>query len=85
MPAAGLGEKAGASAHVPFDADATVGTIDHLDVDAGVRGHHIGGKTEMRDAMLALDRVVGLAAVDPVAIHADAHAAAPSGGTHSGV
>ncbi len=30
---------------------------------------------EMGDAMLTFDRVVGLAAVDPVAIDADAHAA----------
>jgi hypothetical protein len=29
---------------------------------------------EMNGPMLALDRVIGLTAVDPAAVHADAHA-----------
>jgi hypothetical protein len=32
--------------------------------------------------MLTLDRVVGLTAVDPLAVHADAHAAAAMPGPH---
>lgn len=75
LPAARISLEVIAGPHIPFHPHGGLAQIDHLNMDARLPRHHIRGGAEMGDAMLPFHRVVGLTAVDPVAIHADAHAA----------
>lgn len=52
-------------------------------MDARLAWHPIRSLAEMGNAVLTLHRVIGLAAVDPVAIDADAHAGRIASGAHS--
>ena len=83
MPISRLGLKALTRPHIPLNAHLIVGQLHHLHVDARLLGLEIGCGAEMGHAVLALHRVVGLATVHPVAIDADAHAAAATPATHS--
>lgn len=47
----------------------------NLNMHMGLLRMERGVGIEMGDSMLALHRVIGLAVIDPVAIHTDAHAA----------
>ena len=77
-----LASEAGAGAHIPLDTGGAIAQIPHLHVDAGLNRHKIRRLTEVDNTVLALDRVVGLTAVEPMAVHADAHAAAAMPGPH---
>ena len=74
MPTARLGREAGAGTHIPFHAHAVLRQVHHLHVDAWFDRAEVGGSGKVLHTVLALHRVIGLAAVHPVAIHADAHA-----------
>lgn len=84
MPFARLGLKALTCPHIPLNAHLIVGQLHHLHVDTRLLGLEIGRGAEMGHTVLALHRVVGLATVHPVAIDADAHAAAATPASHSG-
>ena len=83
LPAAWLGIKTLTGAHIPLHANAPGREIEHLHMNAGLTRLKIGLSREVGHPMLALDRVVGLTAVDPVAIHTDAHAGRTSPDPHS--
>ena len=65
--------KAGATAHIPFDACLTAWQIDHTDMDLGLLRFPIRSRVEMGDTMLTLHRVIGLTTIHPAAVNADAH------------
>ena len=54
-----------------------MGQIPDLHMNTGLAGQPIRGWAEMGCPMLTFDGVIGLTAVDPVAIDTDAHAARP--------
>ncbi len=70
-----IGDEAVTGAHIPFHSHRPTGQLADLHMDPRTIGLKRRPWMEMGDPMLSLDRVVGLAAVDPVAIDADAHAA----------
>ena len=74
QPATAVALKTAAGPHIPFHSHAPTGKILHLHVNAGLLRQEVGTGAEVGSSMLALHSVVGLTAVDPVAIHADAHA-----------
>jgi hypothetical protein len=61
--------------HIPLHANSSPGELTNLNVNVGPHWTEGWLGIEMGNAMLALDRVVGLATIHPVAIHADTHAA----------
>jgi len=73
-PASGVGRKAGAGPNIPFNACTTPGQIHDGDMNPRGAGFKIRTLAEVIHPMLTLNCVIGLAAVDPAAIHTDAHA-----------
>ena len=61
-------------AHVPLDPCTPFWQIQNGHMNPRRGRLKIGRFIEMNGPMLALDRVIGLTAVDPAAVHADAHA-----------
>jgi hypothetical protein len=74
-PVAGIGGKAVAAPHIPFDSHLPTRQLPNLDVHPRSLRLEGGVGMEMGNAVLPFHSVVGLAAIDPVAIDADAHAA----------
>ena len=83
LPAPGIGAEVVAGAHIPLDAHGATGQITDLNMDARPLRHPVRGGVEVRRTVLALHCVIGLAAIDPVAIDADAHAGRIASGAHS--
>lgn len=57
----------------------------HLHVNARLARPELRLITEVGNTVLAFHRVVGLAAIHPAAIHADAHVAGAKPGSHCGL
>jgi hypothetical protein len=71
----GIGHKAFTGPYIPLDPHLSIGELTDLNMHMGALRTEHRVWIEVRDAMLPLDRVIGLAAIDPVAIHTNAHAA----------
>ena len=84
LPAARIGREGVTGAHVPLHPHTPGRQVEHLHVDAGLGGAEVGLGTEMGRTVLPLHRVVGLTAVDPAAVHADAHPGQAAPGAHCG-
>ena len=69
-------------AHIPFHPHPATGKIPHLHMDLGLLGAEIGAAAQVGCLVLPLDRVVGLAAIHPAAVDADAHDAQALPGAH---
>ena len=74
QPTTRLFGEAVATAHVPFNACSTLRQIQNGHVNARGGRLKIRFLIEMNGPVLTLDCVIGLTAVDPAAVHADAHA-----------
>lgn len=70
-----IGSKALTGPHIPLDAHLSVGQLANLNMHLGAFWPERRVWIEVGHPMLPFHRVVGLAAIDPVAIDANAHAA----------
>jgi hypothetical protein len=72
---AGIGGEAVTGPDIPFDPHLTTGQLANLNMHMGPLRPKCRPWIEVGHTMLALHGVVGLAAIDPVAIDTNAHAA----------
>ena len=82
-PTTWLGIKTVTGPYIPLHTRSSAGKVENRDVNAGLKWHQIRMRRQVRCTMLTFDNVIGLAAIDPAAVHTDTHVLLRRIGCHS--